>query len=132
MRFYDFEVSEILNPQFQHLDLEIDPKLSWALRNLHEFPIDVNKADKKMLLRIPGVGLKSVNKILQARKFRRLNWDHLKNIGVALNRARYFITCESRYFETRDFTPEQLKYQIQKVSTSKYEKSLSNQLVLFQ
>ena len=132
MRFYGFEISEILNPQYQHLDLEIDPKLGWALRNLHEFPIDVNKADKRMLLRIPGIGLKSVNKILQARKYRRLGWDHLKKIGVALNRARYFITCDSGYFEKKDYTPEQLKFQIQKVSVSKYNKSLSNQLALFQ
>lgn len=131
MRFYGFDVSEILNSKHQNLDLDIDPKLSWALRNLHEFPIDVNTADKRMLARIPGVGMKSVFKIMHARKFRRLNWEHLKKIGISLNRAQYFMTCDSNLFEKRDLTPEQIKFQIQQVSTSKYRKTLSNQLSLF-
>jgi predicted DNA-binding helix-hairpin-helix protein len=61
--------------------LDIDPKLSWALRNLHLFPIDINKADKRILARIPGVGMQSVFKILQARKFRNLDWSHLQSIA---------------------------------------------------
>ena len=131
MRFYGFDVSEILNSKHQNLDLDIDPKLSWALRNLHEFPIDVNTADKRMLARIPGVGMKSVYKIMHARKFRRLNWEHLKKFGISFNRAQYFMTCDSNLFEKRDLTPEQIKFQIQQVSTSKYRKTLSNQLSLF-
>ena len=131
MRFYGFDVSEILNASHQNLDLDIDPKLSWALRNLHEFPVDVNTADKRMLARIPGIGMKSVYKILQARKFRRLNWDHLKKIGIAFNRAQYFMTCDSKLFEKRDLTPENIKYKIQQSSSSKYHKTLSNQLSLF-
>ncbi len=131
MRFYGFDVSEILNQHHLNLDLDIDPKLSWALRNLHEFPIDVNAADKRMLARIPGLGMKSVYKILNARRFRKLNWEHLKNIGVALNRAKYFMICESNQFERRDLTAERIKGLILQNSTSKYQKILSNQMSLF-
>ncbi|MBR9844999.1 MAG: putative DNA modification/repair radical SAM protein [Algicola sp.] len=131
MRFYGFDVSEILNQKHQHLDLDIDPKLSWALRNLHEFPVDINTADKRMLARVPGLGMTSVHKIINARRFRRLNWDHLKKIGLALNRAQYFLICDSNAFERRDLTSEKIKGLILQNSTSKYQKTLSNQLSLF-
>ena len=130
-RFYGFQTNEIVNLNHQNLDLDIDPKLSWALRNLHEFPVDVNTADKRMLARIPGVGMKSVAKILMARKFRRLNWDHLKKIGIALNRAQYFLICDSNQFERRDLTADKIKANILKNSNSKYDKLLSPQLNLF-
>lgn len=131
MRFYGFDVSEILNASHQQLDLDIDPKLGWALRNLHEFPVDVNTADKRMLARIPGLGMKSVYKILNARRFRRLNWEHLKKIGLALNRAQYFLICDSHQFERRDLSSEKIKGLILQNSTSKYTTTLSNQLTLF-
>ncbi|MDB2462934.1 putative DNA modification/repair radical SAM protein [Algibacter sp.] len=131
MRFYGFDVNEILNVNHQNLDLDIDPKLSWALRNLHDFPVDVNKADKRMLARIPGLGMKSVSKILYARRYRKLNWEHLKKMGVAINRARYFMVCDSNDFERRDLTAPQIKGLILQNSTSKYTKTLSNQLNLF-
>ena len=131
MRFYGFNVNEILNTQHQNLDLDIDPKLGWALRNLHEFPVDVNKACKRMLARIPGVGMQSVNKIIQARQFRNLDWEHLKKIGIAYNRAKYFLVCNSNQFERRDLTPEKLKGLILQNSKSKYTQLLSNQLSLF-
>ena len=131
MRFYGFDIRELLNDDFQFLDMDIDPKLSWALRNRHLFPADVNRADKQLLLRIPGIGLKSVNKILQARKFRKLNWDHLKKIGIASNRAKYFITCDSREKELKDISSENLKQLILKNSYSKYQKDLTPQLSLF-
>ncbi|WP_299779670.1 putative DNA modification/repair radical SAM protein [uncultured Formosa sp.] len=131
LRFYGFNIEEILNEQNQHLDLDIDPKLGWALRNLHEFPVDVNKADKRMLARIPGLGMKSVFKILHARRYRQLNWDHLKAIGVSLNRAKYFMICASNQFESRDLTAEKIKGLILQNSKSKYTNMLSNQLNLF-
>jgi len=131
LRFYGFKIEEILNQQNQSLDLDIDPKLGWALRNLHEFPININTADKRMLARVPGLGMKSVYKIINARRYRQLNWDHLKAIGVALNRAQYFIVCASNQFEKRDLTPEKIKGLILQNSKSKYTKMLSNQLNLF-
>ena len=132
MRFYGFDVRELLNEDHLHLDMEIDPKLSWALRNRHIFPVDINRVEKQLLLRIPGIGLKSVNKIIQARKFRKLNWEHLKKIGIAMNRAKYFITCDAREKELRDLSSENLKSIILQNSQSKFRKDISNQLNLFQ
>ena len=93
--------------------------------------MDINTADKRMLARIPGLGMRSVHKILNARRFRRLNWEHLKKIGLALNRAQYFIVCDSSMFERRDLSSEKIKGLILQNSTSKYQKTLSNQLSLF-
>ncbi|MBD1391949.1 putative DNA modification/repair radical SAM protein [Mucilaginibacter glaciei] len=131
MRFYGFKVNEIVNTQQPHLDLDIDPKLGWAIRNMQAFPVDVNKADLQMILRVPGVGLLSAQKIVSARKFGKLNWDHLKKIGVAINRAKYFIVCQSNEFERRDLTGNNIKQFILATSQSKYIKSTQSQLSLF-
>ena len=131
MRFYGFNVNELLNQQFPNLDVEVDPKLSWALRNPQHFPVDINRAEKETLLRIPGVGLKSVSKILKARRYRKLNYDHLKAIGVALNRARYFIICDSRGWETKDLGSAKIKSLILRNSVGKFRKDYSSQLSLF-
>ena len=131
MRFYGYDVRELLNNEFQHLEMDIDPKLSYALRNRHLFPVDINKVDKQLLLRVPGIGLKSVSKILQARKFRKLNWEHLKKIGISMNRAKYFITCDAREKELKDVSSENLKQLIIQNSFSKYRKEFNQQLSLF-
>ena len=131
LRFYGFDIRELLNEQHQNLDLDVDPKLSWALRNPAMFPLDINKADKQLIARVPGIGMKSVHKIIEARKFRNLNWDHLKKIGIALNRAKYFITCNSRSFEKRDLSPIQIKDLILQNSTSKFRDDFGIQLKLF-
>jgi len=131
LRFYGFSVGEILNSQHPNLDMDVDPKLSWALRNLHHFPVNVNTADKRLLARIPGIGMHSVEKIVKARKFRKLNWDHLKKIGVALNRAQYFMVCESRYWERRDLDADKIKGMILQNSSGKFRNQYSTQLSLF-
>ncbi len=131
MRFYGFDIRELLNETNPTLDLDIDPKLSWALRNLNCFPVDINKADIRQILRIPGIGRQSAHKITQARRFQKLNWDHLKKIGVALNRAKYFIICSSNQFERRDLTEMKIRQFILAESQSKYLKTNSTQLVLF-
>ncbi len=131
MRFYGYDVRELLNNEFQHLEMDIDPKLSYALRNRHLFPVDINKVDKQLLLRVPGIGLKSVSKILQARKFRKLNWEHLQKIGISMNRAKYFITCDAREKELKDVSSENLKQLIIQNSFSKYRKEFNQQLSLF-
>lgn len=131
LRFYGFQVQELLNDKHPNLDVAIDPKLSWALRNLNHFPINVNTADKHLLARVPGLGMQSVYKIIQARKFRSLNWGHLKKIGVALNRARYFLICNSRDYEKRDLTGTQIRNQILQKMNSKYQGFYNNQLSLF-
>ncbi len=96
MRFYGYKVGELVDDVHTSLDMEVDPKLSFALRNPAMFPIDVNKADYALILRIPGVGVKSANKIIAARRFGRLRYDHLQQFGVVLKRAKYFLTCADR------------------------------------
>jgi putative DNA modification/repair radical SAM protein len=131
LRFYGFDIRELLNPEHPNLDLDIDPKLTWALRNLNQFPINVNTADKMLLARVPGLGMVSVNKIINARRFRKLNWEHLKTIGVKLNRAKYFITCNSKHFEHKDYAASQLKQIIVNSSNSKHKTAFTGQLALF-
>ena len=91
MRFYRFKADEILTADQPFLDLEIDPKLAYALRNLQLFPINVNKASYDMILRVPGIGVQSAQRIIEARKFRTLTAQHLTKIGVVMKRAKYFI-----------------------------------------
>ncbi len=131
LRFYGFAVNELLNDAHPNLDVDVDPKLSWALRNLQHFPVDINKADKRMLARVPGLGMQSVGKILSARRFRKLNWDHLKKMGVALNRAKYFMVCDSRHWERRDLDADKIKGLILQNSSGKFRNQYSQQLSLF-
>jgi len=93
MRFYEFDVSEIIDEEHPFLDPYIDPKCNWALNHIDEFPVEVNKAPYEMLLRIPGVGVRGAKKIRAARRERRLTFEDLKKLNVNLKRAQYFITC---------------------------------------
>ena len=131
LRFYGFSVNEILNDSHPNLDVDIDPKLSWALRNLEQFPIDVNTAEPRMLARIPGLGMNSVYKIINARKYRRLSFDHLKKIGVALNRAKYFMVCNGNDYTHKDLQAIQIKGLILQNSQGKFRSNYSSQLSLF-
>jgi putative DNA modification/repair radical SAM protein len=107
LRFYGFKANEIVNAENPNLDLELDPKVTWALRNPHLFPVDINKAEPLMLLRIPGIGTHSVQLILLARKHTRLNSSHLQKMGVVMKRARFFITCnELRSQNVQELKPE--------------------------
>ncbi len=131
MRFYGFKVQEILNDANPNLDVDIDPKLSWAIRNMQHFPVDINTADYNMILRIPGIGVMSAKKIVQARKFGKLRIDQLKKIGVAYNRAKHFITCLDSPYQLKDYQGTQIKAFILAESQSKYLKTDSNQMILF-
>lgn len=131
MRFYGFKVQEILNDANPNLDIDIDPKLSWAIRNMQHFPVDINTADYKMILRIPGIGVMSAQKIVQARKFGKLRIDQLKKIGVAYNRAKHFIVCLDSPYQLKDYQGTQIKAFILAESQSKYLKTDSNQMILF-
>ena len=131
LRFYGFGVKEILNDTHPNLDIDVDPKLSWALRNLSQFPIDVNTAEPRMLARIPGLGMNSVYKIINARKYRKLTFDHLKKIGVALNRAKYFMVCSGNDYAHKDLQAIQIKGLILQNSQVKFRNNYSSQLSLF-
>src|SRR5690606_955033 len=93
LRFYNFKLDEILNPQYTQLELDIDPKLSWALRNPQFFPVDINRANYNDIIRIPGIGRQSAMKIIKARKFGKLHEYQIRKMGIAFNRARHFMVC---------------------------------------
>ena len=93
LRFYQFKVEELVDSQTPDLDLEIDPKLSWALRHPEFFPVNVNTADYEMLLRVPGIGVKSARIIVASRRFSRVGFYELKKMGVVMKKARFFMTC---------------------------------------
>jgi putative DNA modification/repair radical SAM protein len=125
LRFYEFKVEEIVNAQHSELDLEVDPKLAFALRNPHLFPVDVNTADYSMILRIPGVGLKSAKKIVAARKFGRLGYAQLEKIGITMKRAKYFLVCADKIFINAGLDPTLVRQRIL------HEKQPTLQLDLF-
>ena len=111
LRFYEFKVDEIVNDAYPELDLEVDPKLSWALRNPHMFPVDINKADYELLLRVPGIGVKSAKMIIVSRRYSRLGSEQLKKIGVVMKKAQYFITCYELAMRTvNELTPENVRH----------------------
>ncbi|RQD69139.1 MAG: putative DNA modification/repair radical SAM protein [Tindallia sp. MSAO_Bac2] len=108
LRFYGFHAEELLEPDSPDLDLHLDPKCMWALRNPHCFPVEINRADMKTLLRVPGIGPVSARRIVTARRSGPLHFEALKRIGVVIKRARYFITCQGRYEGGPDFQPDRV------------------------
>jgi predicted DNA-binding helix-hairpin-helix protein len=113
LRHYHFSSGEILDKDNPTLDEELDPKSGWALRNLHYFPVEVNRADYETLLRVPGLGVRSAKRIILARRVHSLDFDDLKKIGVVLKRARYFITCRGRYYSGSHIKEETIRHNIQ-------------------
>jgi len=110
LRFYQFEASEIIDPAHPFLDEALDPKANWALTHLEHFPVEINTAEYWRLLRVPGIGVRSAQRIIAARRWSHLRYEDLKKIGVVLKRARYFITCDGCYHDsTRIFTPESIR-----------------------
>ena len=102
LRFYKFSVNELFdnNNNFNYL---VDPKTDWALRHLEEFPKEINKVSFNELIRIPGIGITSAKKIVSARKVFKIEFKDLKNMGVSLKRAKYFITCNNKYFNNLSY-----------------------------
>ena len=96
LRFYGFEAKELLSEKHPNFNVFLDPKADWALQHLELFPMEINRVSYEMLLRIPGIGVKSAQRIVRARRNGRLDFDHLKKIGVVLKRALYFITCNGK------------------------------------
>ncbi|MDN5488471.1 MAG: putative DNA modification/repair radical SAM protein [Lactococcus lactis] len=130
MRFYGFEATEIVNAKHPNLDLDIDPKLSWALRHPEQFPIDINQAEYRMILRVPGIGVRSAKKIVQARRFGKIHIDQIKKLGIAYNRAMHFIRCADTPPFLKDQLPSQIRQKILQTGHSKYTQQLSPQLDL--
>ncbi|MCI8709015.1 MAG: putative DNA modification/repair radical SAM protein [Dorea sp.] len=96
LRYYHFQADELLSESSPNFNVFFDPKCNWALKHLEQFPVEVNRADYKLLLRVPGIGYRSAERIVKARRHAALDFDDLKKIGVVLKRALYFITCRGR------------------------------------
>ena len=129
LRFYQFKVEEIVDDAYPLLDLELDPKLAWALRHPEYFPVDINRADYEMLLRIPGVGVKSARLIVASRRFSRLGFYELKKMGVVMKKAQYFITCHELPGKTiHELTPQGVRKLL--VSKTPKKKADERQLLL--
>ncbi|MDO5556557.1 MAG: putative DNA modification/repair radical SAM protein [Clostridia bacterium] len=99
LRFYGFKADELLNEENPNFNTMLDPKCDWALRHLDNFPVEINEANYYTLLRVPGIGVISAKRIVTARRAFRLNFDDLKKLGIVLKRARYFITCNGKYYD---------------------------------
>ena len=130
MRFYGFKASEILEKNNPFLDLEVDPKMGWALRNITQFPVIIQNAALEMILRVPGIGVKSAHKIVHARRFQNLTLEHLKKIGVSINRAKYFISVSNENTHLKFLNALNLKEIILSDIKSKFEKPFDNQTSL--
>ncbi len=110
MRFYGFDVREIIDEQHPFLDTDVDPKANWALNNLDHFPVEVNTAPYEMLLRVPGIGVRGAKLIVRARRRSTLGENEVRKLGIAYKRAKYFITCNGSYAcEGIDFSRDGLR-----------------------
>ena len=109
LRFYYFSWDEIVTDEFPNLDEDLDPKAFWALNNLKYFPMEINTASKEELLRIPGIGARGVQKIINARRFKRLGFADLKKLKISLKRAIYFITCNKEFQRQIPFYRDSIK-----------------------
>lgn len=128
LRFYGFKAKELLDEDKPDFDLALDPKCDWALRNINLFPVEINKADYNMLLRVPGIGVKSAIKIISARRFTSIDFYDLKKLGIVLKRAQYFITCKGKYYGIKSMDSEIIRNQL--VDGSPMEKNYQ-QLSIF-
>ncbi|BDF72174.1 putative DNA modification/repair radical SAM protein [Oscillospiraceae bacterium] len=99
LRYYHFKAAELLDEAHPDFNPLVDPKCSWALQHMEQFPVEVNRADYELLLRVPGIGVRSAQRILTARRCGALDFAGLKKLGVVLKRAQYFLTCSGRMME---------------------------------
>ncbi|MGI5950079.1 putative DNA modification/repair radical SAM protein, partial [Peptoniphilus sp.] len=121
MRFYKFEAEEITDEAFPNLDLNLDPKASWAIRNIDKFPIEINHATYEELIRIPGIGPTYAMRIINARKFAKLSYDSLSSLKISLKRAKYFIKVDGVYRGGRIKSEDYLSYLLSDRKEKKYE-----------
>lgn len=107
LRFYGYNVDNLLDKNNPNFNVLIDPKADWALRHLNEFPKEINKASYYDLLKIPGIGPKSAKKIVSSRKYFKIEFNDLKKMGISIKRAKYFILCNGKYFTNTNIFKKQ-------------------------
>lgn len=126
LRFYDFKADEILDEKDPFVDPLLDPKTNWAIKNSHFFPIEINKASYKDLLRVPGIGVTSAKRIVMTRKYSTIRYEHLKKLGIVIKRAKYFIVVNGEFLGFKKENPELLRNTLMEK-----EKMVTEQLRLF-
>ena len=126
LRFYDFKAYEILDEKDPFVDPLLDPKTNWAIKNSHFFPIEINKASYKDLLRVPGIGVTSAKRIVMTRKYSTIRYEHLKKLGIVIKRAKYFIVVNGEFLGFKKENPELLRNTLMEK-----EKMVTEQLRLF-
>lgn len=126
LRFYNFKADEILDEKDPFVDPLLDPKTNWAIKNSHFFPIEINKASYRDLLRVPGIGVTSAKRIVMTRKYSIIRYEHLKKLGVVIKRAKYFITVNGEFLGFKKENPELLRNALMEK-----EKMVTEQLRLF-
>ncbi|ERT42522.1 putative DNA modification/repair radical SAM protein [Fusobacterium nucleatum] len=126
LRFYDFRADEILNEKDPFVDPFLDPKTNWAIKNSHLFPIEINKASYKELLRVPGIGVTSAKRIVMTRKYSTIRYEHLKKLGIVIKKAKYFITVNGEFLGFKKENPELIRNALMEK-----EKMVAEQLKLF-
>ncbi|GAA0312707.1 putative DNA modification/repair radical SAM protein [Psychrobacter aestuarii] len=131
MRFYGFGAHEIVESDAPFLDLDCDPKLAWAIRHRAHFPVPIQTAPYEMIVRIPGIGVKTAKKILKARKFNQLTLEHLKKMGAAVNRAKYFIALTGKNEHLKHLTRENFRQYVLAQTQTKFADQRNGQLALF-
>lgn len=131
LRFYGYNADELLDDKKPNFDLELDPKCDWALRNIHMFPVEINKAEYYQLLRVPGIGVKSARRIITARRINSLDYEDLKKLGIVLKRARYFITCKGKHYGLKSMDAYDIKRDLSFDDINKKFKNDGYQLSIF-
>ena len=126
LRFYEFKADEILDEKDPFVDPLLDPKTNWAIKNPHFFPIEINKATYKELLKVPGIGVTSAKRIVMTRKYSTIRYEHLKKLGIVIKRAKYFITVNGEFLGFKKENPELIRNALMEK-----EKMLVEQLKLF-
>ena len=120
LRFYGFSAAEVLDEGHPFLELDLDPKTAWALRNRGRFPVEVSRAGYEELLRVPGLGQKSARRIVDARRHGRVGFDTLESIGVVMKRARWFLTCGGRSLDRLELGSEEIRLRLRQAETGEW------------
>ncbi len=131
LRFYGFQASELLDEAHPDFNPQLDPKCSWAVAHLEQFPVEVMRADYETLLRVPGIGPTSAKRIVSARRTAHLRFEDLKKLGVVVKRAQYFVLCDGRAAPGLRFSPATIVQQLEALERGLLPSGEMQQLSLF-
>ena len=131
LRFYKFKINDLVDEKNPNLNLLLDPKITWALRNLEKFPKEINTCSFDELLQIPGVGVKGAKKIYSSRKYFKITFKDLKNMNIVLKRAKYFILCNGKYYTSEAMFKKEIIEKCLMLEDLKEKRQNIKQLCLF-